>query len=99
MSEANATTAVSFYMRCALCSVILCSSEADPLMPDSENMRTYIAASGTDAASKALSKELNRIHQSVEDNLSTIGEQLFKYFCCCEIWCYVSFMVHSPTRQ
>lgn len=47
--------------------------EADPLMPDSENMRTYIAASSTDAASKALSKELNRIHQRVEDNLSTIG--------------------------
>jgi hypothetical protein len=48
--------------------------EANPFMPDSENMRTYIASSGTDAASKALSKELNRIHQRVEDNLSSIGE-------------------------
>ena len=51
-------------------------------MPDSENMRTYIAAANTDAASKALSKELNRIHQRVEDNLSTIGErQLLRMLC------------------
>lgn len=50
------------------------TAEADPLMPDSENMRTYISSSG-DAVSKAASKELNRIHQHVEDNLSTIGEE------------------------
>ena len=43
-------------------------------MPDSENMRTFITSTGMDAVSKALSKELNRTHQRVEDNLSSIGE-------------------------
>lgn len=49
-------------------------AEADPLMPDSENMRTFITSTSMDASSKALSKELNRTHQRVEDNLSSIGK-------------------------